>query len=606
MEELQKLKFILDQSLFVYWDWNIKEDRATVSPSFEKYFGYTPEEVSSVSLLNFLGQIVHPKDYFNSRVLLHKHFESKGNVPYEVEERYYHKNGNLVWVTTKGYVVEWDEEHKPLRMVGIHIDITKQKETEEELRKSRDEWELTFDSIPDLISILDTKHNTVRYNKAMRDALNISHDGCVGEKCYSLMHGTACPIDECPHAALLKDNQHHSITRFENKLNGHYNITTSPILNKDGSLRGSVHISRNVSEQTEAQNKIKQFAAMIEHSPAFIGIADMSGKMLYLNNSNKRIFELDPDEDLETLQVADLITDTSIELYRSTIIPETIKHGIWSGELEWKSRSGKIIPVIIVVMIHKDSHGNPEFTSATAINISEIKKKEAELEKLTTDLQSLSSHLQIVREEERKSIAKEIHDELGQNLTGLKLSVSWICNHLDDDRNVLLNRLEQLKTVTDETVQTSRRLYNSLYPQLLEEVGLLGAIMWHANTYLKQNNIQFTLQSNLKEEKMPESLMHICLSLYRIYQESVTNILRYAQATSVSIVLNRHEDEVILSITDNGIGFDIKNVDTRLHHGLIGIRERVRYLKGSLDINSTSGNGTCTTVKIPVGNIKCH
>ncbi len=606
MEELQKLKFILDKSLFVYWDWNIIEDRATVSNSFEKYFGYTPEEVSSVSLLNFLGQIIHPLDYEKSRTLLQQHFDSKGEIDYEVEERYFHKNGKMVWVTTRGQVVEWDEHNNPTRMVGIHIDISKQKETEEEIRRSRDEWELTFDSIPDLISILDKNQNVVRYNKAMREALNLQDNSCNGDKCYTLMHGTACPIEDCPHVALLKDKEPHTITRFENKLNGHYNITTSPIFNIDGSLRGSVHISRNVSEQTEAENKIKQFAAMIEHSPAFIGIADMNGKILYLNHSNKKIFEIDDTEDISKLEVVQFLSTPSISIYRNAIIPETIKNGIWTGELEWKSVSGKLVPVIIVVMIHRDSQGNPEFTSATAINISDLKKKELELEKLTSDLQSLSNHLQIVREEERKSIAKEIHDELGQNLTGLKLNVSWICNHLDDDKATVLAKLENLKEVTNETVNTSRRLYNSLYPQLLEEVGILGAIIWHANTYLKQNNIKVAITSNLKEEKMPVELHHICLSLYRVYQETVTNILRYAQATNVTVSLNKLIDEVELVITDNGVGFDIENVDTRTHHGLIGMRERVRYLKGTMDIKSSIGNGTCTTVRIPLGIVDCH
>ena len=605
MEELQKLKFILDKSLFVYWDWNIKEDSAVVSPSFEKYFGYSSDEISRLSITNFLVQFIHPFDYEKSRILYHQHINSKGETDYEVEERYYHKNGKIIWVNTRGKVVEWDENNKPLRMVGICIDITRQKETEEEIRRTRDEWELTFDSIPDLIAILDKKHNVVRYNKAMRNALKLEDEGCIGEKCYSLMHGTACPIDECPHVSLLKDNQSHSITRFENKLQGHYNTTTSPIFNRDGTLRGSVHISRNVTEQTEAENKIKQFAAMIEHSPAFIGIADLNGTMLYLNNSNRKVFEITEEEDISIIEISSLLTDTSLELYRNTIIPETLKNGIWTGEIEWKTKTGKQIPVIIVVMVHKDAKGNPEFTSATAIDISEIKKKEVELEKLTADLQSLSSHLQNVREEERKTIAKEIHDELGQNLTGLKLNVSWICNHLDDDRPTLLAKLEHLKEVTSETVNTSRRLYNSLYPQLLEEVGLLAAVNWHANTYLVQNNIKVTVNSNLKDEKMAKEFHHVCLSLYRIYQESVTNILRYSKATEVGIELFRIDNNVQLTITDNGVGFDINKVDTTLHHGLLGIRERVRYLKGHLEIKSIPGEGTTTIVDIPVGELSC-
>ena len=160
---------------------------------------------------------------------------------------------------------------------------TKQEEWEEEIIKAKEEWELTFDSIPDIITILDTNYNILRTNKAMRAHLNMPECNSTVQKCYNVMHGTDCAEEDCPYSLLLKDKETHSATRFEKQLNGYYTIATSPIFNKDGSLRGSVHISRNITEQKLAENKIKQFANIIEHSNAFIGIANMDGVLTYLN-----------------------------------------------------------------------------------------------------------------------------------------------------------------------------------------------------------------------------------------------------------------------------------------------------------------------------------
>ena len=164
---------------------------------------------------------------------------------------------------------------------------------------------------------------------------------------------------------------------------------------------------------------------------------------------------------------------------------------------------------------------------------------------------------------------------------------------------MIQERLLKLEQVTSETVSTSRRLYNNLYPQMLDEIGLSGAIKWHANTYLKPSDIDFELQTNLEGEVIPE-LHDIFLVLYRVYQECITNVLRYAKANTVIVKLYKFENNISLIIQDDGIGFEINNVDTKLHHGLLGMRERVYAQKGKLMIDSEIGMGTKTTVIIPI------
>ena len=237
--------------------------------------------------------------------------------------------------------------------------------------------------------------------------------------------------------------------------------------------------------------------------------------------------------------------------------------------------------------------GDPEFTSTTAIDISEIKKKEEELRSLTQDLLN-------AREEERKEIAKELHDELGQNLTAIKLNVAWISNHIDEDKSKLLEKLKTLELDTSETVNTSRRLYNNLYPQMLEEVGVAGAILWLVNSYKATTGIDIEYNTNISKENEKLITQPVGLALFRIYQECFTNILRYAKPNLVVIDLFIKENYISMTIEDDGVGFVINEVDTKVHHGLLGMRERAFALNGKLTIESVVGKGTKTSVEIPL------
>ena len=229
--------------------------------------------------------------------------------------------------------------------------------------------------------------------------------------------------------------------------------------------------------------------------------------------------------------------------------------------------------------------------------ITERKRTEESRKILTDELRTLAAHLENAREEERKTIAKDIHDELGQNLTVSKIDIAWIIRHIDDDKPKLLERLEQLNNITKVTIDTSRRLYNNIYPRMIEDVGLPSVIQWNADNYLIPNNILFSLVAD--EDKL--NLDHnICLVLFRIYQECCTNILKHAKATNVLVDLHKTDDNIVISIKDDGIGFDTETVNIKDHYGLLGMRERTFALNGTLNIESVIGKGTVVTASIPI------
>jgi len=356
---------------------------------------------------------------------------------------------------------------------------------------------------------------------------------------------------------------------------------------------------RDITERKKTERQLKQLADIIENSNAFVGISNMNRTMEYANDAMKKILDIHTEKDLNELVVNDFYTPASVIKIKEEIVPHVLKTGKWVGQNEWISKTGKIIPVIQVIMLHLNDMGEHEYTSTTAIDITDLKSKEIELIKLAADLRSLTNSLLLIREEERKAIAKDIHDELGQNLTISKMEIAWLLKHLDDDKSLLIEKLEHLQTITQSTIDTSRTLYNSLYPQMLDEVGIVGAIRWHTSNHIKTTNIQVKIRTTLKEEPLMED-HSICLTLFRIYQECFTNIIRYAKASKVSIYLDIIDGQVVMSIEDDGIGFEIDKVDTKVHHGLLGMRERAFALNGTLNIKSEIGNGTTTTISIPL------
>ena len=350
-------------------------------------------------------------------------------------------------------------------------------------------------------------------------------------------------------------------------------------------------------EKKIAEKKIKQLADIIEYSSTFVAISTPDGRDVYKNNSFKKALDIEG-EDVTQFHFNDFHTPKAQEIIDS-VIQLIMDKGIATFENEFLSKNGRIIPVLQTVMMHKNESDKPEFLSTTAIDISNLKKKEEELTKIASDLRSLSNHLISIREEERKIIAKEIHDELGQNLAILKMDASWISTHLDGDKDKMQEKIKQFKEISDETVKTSRRLYNSLYPQMIDDIGLLGAIKWHAGKYYTNNDFKIHFNSNLDDVKFSLENHNTSLVLFRIYQECLTNIMRHAKAFNVEIALTIEDGFIKMIVQDDGKGFIVEEVDTMMHHGLMGMRERVIALDGTILIQSEPGNGTITRVSIP-------
>ena len=387
------------------------------------------------------------------------------------------------------------------------------------------------------------------------------------------------------------------------KKNGDYyweSAKVSPIRNQEGEITHYIAVKEDITKQRALEEDQKLLNSIIKKSNAAIILSDMKDRIIFMNDAACNMLNIPLSEDCTLLHNTDLLTPETNTMIESKANPYLLQHNEWEGEVEMLRRDGTTFPAILVKKLHRNDLGKPRYKSITAINISERKSNETMLKNVNEELMTLSHHLVSVREDERKQIAKDIHDELGQNLTSLSIDISWVMKHLDDDKIAITERLEQLKNTTTDTINTSRRLYNSIYPQMMDDIGLIATIKWHSKSYLKNREIEITIWSNFIEmDYLGDSSVN--LILFRIYQETFTNILRYAKATEVDVDINKEDNYIMMIIVDNGIGFEPDKVDTKLHHGLVGMRERINSVNGSLSIESKPGYGTTTIVKIPVG-----
>jgi len=225
-----------------------------------------------------------------------------------------------------------------------------------------------------------------------------------------------------------------------------------------------------------------------------------------------------------------------------------------------------------------------------------------ELRDSQAQLRALAAHLQSVREEERKRISREIHDELGQSLTGLKMDLAWIRVRLqsgdaENNRQPLFDKLNLMGAVLDGTAGLVRKLCTELRPGILDDLGLVAAIEWQAREFEKRTGIACCTKLELGDLAVgPES----STALFRIFQEILTNTARHAQASHVEVSLESDNGIVRLEVKDNGRGISDREKLGSKSLGLLGMRERVRILGGSVDIQGRSGKGTTVTVRVPL------
>jgi two-component system, NarL family, sensor histidine kinase UhpB len=231
-------------------------------------------------------------------------------------------------------------------------------------------------------------------------------------------------------------------------------------------------------------------------------------------------------------------------------------------------------------------------------DISERMKTQQQLKRAQMQLRELSLASQTAREQEKARISRELHDELGQSLTALKMDLAWLQTQTTNTQEpAVAERIKTMQNMLDSTVAATRRIAADLRPLILDDLGLLAALEWITQDFSRRTSIRCHLHV---EDAMAQIDTRIQSALYRAVQEVLTNVARHAHATNVTIDLTQNEAGVHLCMRDDGCGMTLEDQKKHNSFGLLGMRERVYILGGTMLIESTLGSGTCITLNMPL------
>lgn len=546
---------------------------------------------------DFFFQLVHPDD----REKMQQWMQAclAGRSPGEYEFRSILPDGSIHYYSGSGEV-KYDKENTPVYMRGTVQDITERKKAEEKLVKSEELFSGAFHASPAgilITRIADGK--IIDANESFLKMFEFNREETIGHTSIEL--NMLSPVERAKliqqqiTAGGLKDFELLSKTKSGKPVN--LLFSSEPLEINDEACHITTLI--DITGRKKAEEKIigseKLYRNLFEnmyHGFAYCKGIIEKGKVvdfiyITVNTEHEKIFKV---ENINGKKLSEVLPEALIsDPSYAQLLEEVVLRG---KTIRFET---KYQPLDIWLSATLYNTGNQNFVLLTE-NITERKKAEEEIKSSNEKLRQLSAHLQTIREEERKRIGREIHDELGQQLTAIKMDVAWIDKKIPKESDIIKAKLNNILSLLNGSNQSVRKILNELRPAILDNQDLPDALEWHGRQFTNSTGVPVQFLSGVISNRLPEP---ITTCIFRVYQEALTNIARYAKAQKVLTSLNSTEDSIQLIVEDDGQGFDTAATGEKRSFGLLGMKERVFSLNGTFELVSAKGKGTKIVVSIP-------
>jgi PAS domain S-box-containing protein len=359
-------------------------------------------------------------------------------------------------------------------------------------------------------------------------------------------------------------------------------------------IRDAALLKQYADELKEAnaalQKSEMRYRSYIDNAPDGVFVADERGRYLEVNASACRITGYSQQE-LLSMSIPDMLPQASLQIGLDHF-RKTAENGFSKADLLFRHKNGahRWWTVESVKLTETRFLGYTK-------DITERKIAEEELKSSLAQLHQLTHHIEEVREKERVAISRELHDDLGQALTAIKIDLGMIRKKVVDDSAVI--KLDKVTALVGETIKTVQKLTSQLRPSIIDDLGLEAAIEWYTKEFAERNEVEVKLDMDQGIDIAPDT----SLNLFRIMQEALTNISRHAKATHVDVGLHQSRESVYFSISDNGIGITESEINSKTFFGIMSMKERAISLGGRFTIYRDANNRTTVKLVIPLNNI---
>ena len=508
------------------------------------------------------------------------------------------------------------------------------------LEKAKHQWQSAADMMPQLICLLDGKGHLIHINRTierwgMGSVANVKglhlhrvlHPNCVDPQCYFNAFWLTA-------AAKLSRGARTEYEVFDPVLKRHLSLLVQPLVQPPHQLleaddlhavvmmgdisefkqaeAGYQHLyeeleylaCREKERREHSEGMQARLLAILERTTDYVAMADAVGSMVYLNPAGHALLGLVPGDDITRMKLCEHSDQEVKDRIRDEAIPSAIRNGLWTGESRLRDHAGREIHASQIIIAHCGNDGQVENLSTILRDTTEQVQTAQALRESRDELQRLSGLLVTIQEDERRRIALDLHDGLGQSLSLIKLSIESAVRQLAAGATDEVGEsLQQLIPRVKEALTEVRRVSTELRPSILDDLGILPTLSWFFREFEAAcGDIAVEKAFSVVEHDVPVALQ---ITLYRILQEATNNIVKHAGADRVRVSLDRIGDVLHLLIEDNGSGFDplsIRYVEGQGRGlGLLSMKERASFSGGAYHLESILGQGTRIEVSWPCG-----
>jgi len=505
----------------------------------------------------------------------------------------------------------WDTSVAPVldiegKVEGILIltkDVTEHREANEALRESEERFSLAFEKANIGMCLVDVDGRLIQVNSQLCKIFGYNREELESMN----VNDIAYPEDLDISPRFIKESvagkKEHA--RFEKRYfhkRGHIvwgQVSSSLIKDHQGEPLYFVSHIQDITKFKQMEEAIKgsekKYRTLFEEALNPIMMADESGRYIDANIAALNFLECDLDE-LRGKYVWDFTPPAFLERQKREHDPF-----VGSRTIETEYLIHGTIKTLLLNVMPLEVQGKT-IVFGIGQNITERKIMEQDIQKSFNQLRELAAHLQSVREEERSEIAREIHDEFGQALTALRMNIMIIENEIkkideSGEISILQEEFADTKEIIDKTIQRTREFASELRPEELDILGLIEAIETYIQKIEDKSKIPCEFNSSIKELEIDKNRS---IAVYRVVQEAITNVIRHAKATKVSVKIRKRKKELLIEIMDNGVGITEKKLNSMNSYGIRGMKERAIFLNGSFQINTKKGAGTTINFSLPL------